>query len=205
MQSLARWLWISCILCSGTAGLWAQNYPVVAQLQRTFSVSDVAKANVSLAIKSPDGTPLYRLQCHSAGYTGDPDFDYSGDFECRLSFIGAPNTYSTLLTEDADQSRDWESRGRFFAADIQGDCARVPNFGAIRNFKLRGMELTLKIVHPMFTKTGKLKSLRLDVTVKPDPSAHRTIAEVVPFPKGAAPSCKLGEYFVNPNTFSAGR
>jgi len=182
----------------GSSRLWAQSYPVVRPLQRTFMVPDVSKANVSLDIDSVRGAPLYHLQCHPAGYTGDPDFDYSGDFECRLSLIGQPNTYSTLLTEDAHQSRDWESRGRFFAADLRGACARIPEFGATRSFKLRGMNLTLRITDQKFTESGKLTSLGLTVRVRPNPRAQRPIAEVVPLPKTGVPAeCKLRQYFVN--------
>lgn len=184
------------LACS--CSLWAQTYPVVASLQRTFMVPDVSKANVSLDIQSMSGAPLYHLQCHSAGYTGDRDFDYSGDFECRLSLIGQPNSYSTLLTEDAHQSRDWESRGRFFAPELQGDCARIPQFGATRSFRLRGMDLTLKISHQEFTGGGKLSSLTLTVTVRPDPDAQRPIAKIVPIPQTGVPAeCKLQERFVD--------
>ncbi len=171
--------------------LIAQTYPEVGPLQRTVEVPDVGKANVSVDIRSVDGTPLYRLQCHSAGYTGDPDFDYSGDFECRLSSISDHDTYSTLLTEDAHQSRDWESRGRFFSADLRGACAHIAEFGANRTFKLRGMILTLQITDPKFTDIDKLRSLKLTVTVRPDPDAQRPIAEAVPLPTGSPTECKL--------------
>ena len=191
------------MLCFVTICARAQAYPAVRPLHRTFEVPDVGKANISLDIKSVEGVPLYKLQCHSAGYTADPDFDYSGDFECRLSSIREHDTYSTLLTEDAHQSRDWESRGRFFSADLRGVCAHVPEFGANRNFKLRGMRLTLQITDPLFTEGGKLSRLKLTVTVGPDPRAQRPIAEIVPLPKGKIPTeCKLQEYFVNPAELS---
>src|SRR5207245_11632673 len=107
------------------------------------------------------GAPVYRLQCHSAEYSGgDHDFAYSGDFECRLSSVGNRDRYSTLLTEDAHQSRDWESRGRFFAQNLRGSCASIPDFGAVRKFKLRGMDLTLKIINPRFAPDGTLQSLK---------------------------------------------
>lgn len=121
-------------LCVG-----AQSYPAPAPIERTFNVPDVSKSNISLQIKARDGRDLYKLQCHSAGYVGDPDFDYSGDFECRLSLSNGQNVYSTLLTEDLNQSRDWESRARFFAADLRGECARIPEFGSARNFTLRAL------------------------------------------------------------------
>jgi hypothetical protein len=182
----------------GSPLLWAQSYPAVRPLRRTFTVSDVAEANVSLDVESMGGARLYHLQCHSAGYTGDPGFDYSGDFECRLGLIGQPNTYSTYLTEDAHQSRDWESRGRFFAADLRGACARMPQFGATRSFKLRGMDLTLAIRDQKFARSGKLATLTLTVTVRPDPGAGRPIAEVVPLPKTGVPAgCKIRGRFVD--------
>jgi hypothetical protein len=186
--------------------LWAASYPAVKPVQRTFSIMDVPKANVSLDIESAGGEPIYHLQCHSAGYTGDPDFDYSGDFECRLSLIGQPNTYSTLLTEDAHQSRDWESRGRFFAAQLRSPCARIPEFGANRSFELRSMDLDLRITAPTFTEAGKLKSLRLTVTVRPDPKAQRPIAEVVPLPAaGTVPeSCGIRGDFVDYSALGKG-
>ncbi|MGH9354081.1 MAG: hypothetical protein ACRD2G_18280 [Terriglobia bacterium] len=179
-------------------GLGAQSYPAVSPLRRTFDVPNVSQANVVLFIKSPEGRPLYELQCHSAGYTGDPNFDYSGDFECRLRSVHRWDVYSTLLTEDANQSRDWESRGRFFAAQLRGACARVPEFGADRDFKLRGMDLSLRVIGPTFTETGSLKSLRLTVIVRPDPAARRPIAQIVPLPTAGVPrGCNLQRDFVN--------
>lgn len=183
----------------------AQSYPTIAPLRRAFMVPDVPNANVSLDIESLAGVPQYHLQCHSAGYTGDPDFDYSGDFECRLSLLREPNSYSTLLTEDARQSRDWESRGRFFAADLKGACARIPQFGATRSFELRGMDLTLGVTDQKFTAGGELTSLTLTVMAGPDPRAKRPIAEAVPLPKAGLPAeCRLQEFFVNPGDLSKG-
>jgi hypothetical protein len=145
------------------------------------------------------GTPIYKLQCHSAGYTDDPDFDYSGDFECRLSSIGVHDKYSTLLTENVHQSRDWESRGRFFSTNLRNECANIPEFGAIRNFRFRGMRLTLHIIDPVFTEGGKLSALKMTVTIHPDSKARRPIAEIVKIPKtGVQAGCRLQEYFIDP-------
>ena len=179
--------------------LRAQSYPTVEPIRRTFMVADLASANVSLDIKSARGSAIYHLQCHSGSYAGDPDFVYSGDFECRLSSIGLPDLYSTLLTEDARQSKDWESRGRFFAAQLRGSCARIPEFGANRSFKLRGMDLGLRVSAPTFTEAGKLTSFRLTVTVHPNPVARRAIATIVPLPPvGTVPeSCEIWKDFVD--------
>jgi hypothetical protein len=181
-----------------TSWAGAQHYPSVEAQNRVFEVPDVKHADVSFDIKSSKGTPVYRLQCHSAEYSGAPGFAYSGDFECRFSSVDDRDHYSTLLTEDAHQSRDWESRGRFFAKDLRGSCASIPDFGAVRRFKLRGMHLTLEIIDPRFASDGTLQSLKLSVEVRPDASAVRPIAAVVPIPKGPIPSkCKIKEDFMD--------
>jgi len=202
MRGLQRHALVLWLFCTGAGCLGAQPYPAVAPLQRAFDVPDVRKADVSFEINSPKGEPLYKLQCHSASYNPDPGaFEYSGDFECQLgsNSPAVPDWgYSTLLTEDAHQSRDWESRGRFFAAELQGACARIPEFGTTRSFRLRGVRLTLEVTDPVFTAAGELKSLKLTVTVRPDVQARRRIAEIVPFPKTqAANDCKLRERFVD--------
>jgi hypothetical protein len=177
----------------------AQHYPPVEAQNTVFEVPDVKHADVSFDIKSFEGRPVYKLQCHSAEYGGDGhDFAYSGDFECRLSSEGNQDGYSTLLTENVHQSRDWESRGRFFAKHLRGTCASIPDFGAVRKFKLRGMDLTLKIIDPRFAPDGTLQSLKLSVEVLPDASAIRPIAAVVPLPKGPiATKCKIKEDFID--------
>jgi hypothetical protein len=201
MRSITRHVWIL-MLCVVGYGSDAKSYPVVKPLKQTFDVRDVSKANVALNITSIDGSTVYKLQCHSAGFSGDPDFDYSGDFECRLSSIDHSDGYSTLLTEDSEQSRDWESRGRFFAADLRNPCANIPQFGATRSFELRGMDLTLQIAEPVFTHDGKLQSIKLTVDVKPDPNARRQMAKIVPLPTDTPAECRLNEYFIDPATFS---
>lgn len=181
---------------------WArpQQYPPVEAQNRVFEVPDVKHADVLFDIKSSKGTPIYRLQCHSAEYSGDDhDFAYSGDFECRLSSVGhLDRVASTLLTEDPHQSRDWESRGRFFTKNLRGSCASIPDFGSVRKFKLRGMDLTLEIINPRFAPDSTLQSLKLSVKVRPDASAVRPIAAVVPLPRGPIPSrCKIKEDFID--------
>ena len=175
-----------------------ESFVAISSSDQVFQVPDVTNADLSMLIKSVTDVPLYELRCHSAGYTGDPDFDYSGDFECRLLSVGRHETYSTLLTEDIHQSRDWESRGRFFSPGLRGPCARVPQFGATRTFRLRGFRLTLQVMDPIFSISEKLESLKLRVVVRPDPSAQRAIAEVVPFPNTAVTrECGLDKYFMN--------
>lgn len=191
-------LTIFCILGVCAA---AGAYPVVGAMKKTFFVSNIRSANVATIIRARNGAALYKLQCHSAGYTGDVNFDYSGDFECRLSSIGRIDTYSTLLTEDVNQSRDWESRGRFFAKSLRGACAHISQFGSRRSFALRGMTLILQITNTKFMDDGALHSLELTVIVEPNKDAKRKIAEIVPVPTTGVPdNCGLNTYFANPDS-----
>jgi hypothetical protein len=174
------------------------DYPTVRPSAAVFSVPNVDRADVEYLIRSDKDQPIYKLQCHHAGFRKDPDFDYSGDFECRLNSVGNADQFSTMLTEDVRQSRDWQSRGRFLAASLHAPCSQIAHFGAVRDFRLRGMILTLEIVDPQFDDATTLKSLTLRVEVRPDPSAHSPIAEAVPVPKQGVPkSCELGRYFVD--------
>jgi hypothetical protein len=198
---LVTTLWVSIAWISPV-----QRYPDVQPFTRTVPVPDVPAANVVIDLKSVRGVPVYQLQCHAAAYKGDPGFDYSGDFECRLTLLGAPGKYSNLLTEDAHQSRDWESRGRFFSESLRGECGQIPNFGIIREFRLRRMRLTLRLGHLAFNIDGKVKALTLTVTVAPDSQAVRPIAEVVPIPHTSrASECKLRHYFVDSVALERGR
>lgn len=167
-------------------------WPKVAPLEKTFYFSDGRAADIKLVINSTQGEPAYTLECHTFAYEGDPSFDYSGDFECRLTSSRAHSVYSTLLTDVPDQSRDWQSRGRFLAEELEGLCRNYPEFGQIRHFRLRGLKLTLAIHDIEFTKNPldkkptplvlpRFKSFKFGVRIEPDEGAKSEIAEPIPY------------------------
>ncbi|MBF0559300.1 MAG: hypothetical protein HQL08_11030 [Nitrospirae bacterium] len=178
-----------------------KTWPIIKPFEENFEFNNASTASVVAVIVGSDDRPLYKVECHTDNYEGDPDFDYSGDFECRLTSLYSIETYSTLLTDNPKQSRDWESRGRFLVQEIIGECADYPEYGLVRHFRLRGMEITLTIKKPVFGKAIKkgrpeLKSFNFAVNVKPDSSARTKIAEPVPYikPPRANPN--------DPNNFS---
>lgn len=222
------------LLALPRSAVWAATspYPAVLPMQRTFNVPDVATMNTSLVIHSDKGGPLYRLRCAHPGNAQN----YSGAFECRLDTVksGDVKVNNTLLREDVRQLRPWPSRGRFFAPDLIGKCAAIPQFGATRTFRLRSMQLTLQVLSPRVvpsdqgaggSRSLKLKSMKLRITVHPAPAATRVIAAVVPFPKHRPPQCGINpggwvvgalgnvmgyplkdiSYFGNPATFTRGQ
>jgi hypothetical protein len=150
-----------------------------------------------MKIFSATGDTLYILECHQYGYERDPNFSYSGAFECRLKSASSSDSYSTLLTDDPHQSRDWESRGRFLVQELVGECARYPEYGLERSFRVRGMLITLRMSDLKWSRESHianpaldyrtdgaseyLTSFNFEVDVKSDPSATSEIAERVQF------------------------
>jgi len=158
----------------------------VLAVERDFNVADGSDVYISFDVTGKDGQALYRFECASPKVASQRDlkFDYSGDFQCRLWSPADPR-YSTLLTYDPNYDRDWMSRGRFFAEELEGACAKYPEFGKTRHFRLRGMSLTLAVSDVRFDRKTPtkddprhlgLRSFHLHVAVKPDSNAKSTIA-----------------------------
>jgi hypothetical protein len=167
------------------------DWPVIRAFTKTVLIPKASEASLIAELVDMNGKPVYRLECHTAAYEGDPGFDYSGDFECRLVSLYSKDAYSTLLTDNPQQSRDWESRGRFLVEELVGKCRSYPEYGATRHFRLRGMKITLSLreirLSGMSTTKSdggsrpKLVSFRFNVSAQIDRTATSEIAEPVPF------------------------
>ncbi len=165
-----------------------KEWPKIAPLKKSFAFADIGSPAVDLMILGADGSPLYKLECRSADAYEGNDFDYSGDFECRLNSASGKDAYRTLLTYDPLQTRDYESRARFFLSDLEGKCGEYPEYGRVRTFRLRGMRLRLSLsfgshggLFPSNPGRAAAASLRMSVEARPDPSALTQIAEDVPY------------------------
>jgi hypothetical protein len=156
------------------------NWPEVKPVSETFHViTPITELAVNKFIYGMDGKPIYRLQCGSFD-TVSGDFNYSGDFECALQTVPADYSHSTYLTEDVHQDRDGQSRGRFFANEVDAHCRNITDFGQIRTFSLRRMELTLALSNIEFDRTQtplRFKSFDFTFIVKPDDTATSAIAK----------------------------
>lgn len=170
------------VLCSSQQ---SKEWPRVQAITKVFEFSDSRNAELTLDLFGTDKRVLYRLECHNWTYDKDPDFDYSGDFECRLSPRYETTAYSTLFTEEVNQTRDWESRARFLVPELKGRCGEWPEFGRIRTFRLRGMQIRLELTEMKFSKTVPsftrrsegLASFKLVVSMAPEPGARSAITE----------------------------
>jgi len=184
------------LMLSAALGLPHQraSFPDIRPLHAVRKIDLNRPSLLELTVYSKSRRPAYKIQCASASFSSK-DFDYSGDFECRLIEVPHSSRYSTLLTENLDQSRDWESRGRFFAASLKPPCSGVADFGAVRTFSLRKMRVSLSVRDPRFRRDGTLYALTAQIDVVPDGLAHTSIAKRVQKPSGVPKTCKLDELF----------
>jgi hypothetical protein len=159
-----------------SVAMWSSVKP----FSKTFHIVDASTAQILIPIQNPNGHTIYNLACY--GPKSQPnasDFVYDGEFECRLTEENkAKSEYSTLFTEDPNQSRDWQSRARFFGSELAGQCGEIPQFGREREFLLRGMRISLQIGDVTFGSNKKLKSFTFTVSVQNDrePEAQGQIA-----------------------------
>jgi hypothetical protein len=194
---------VCCVLLCGILGIHlaaqartdyqrSNHWPAIQPLKKVYRFSKADAAYLDLDIMGLEGEALYRLQCRTRENDDVVDFDFSGDFECRLTSTYSTDPYSNLLTENPDQSRDWESRARFFSEELQGDCAHYPEYGRVRTFRLRGMEITLKIDPIRFRKgrrtsdhreplTSLLDAFGFTVSIRAAPQVRSAIAESAHF------------------------
>jgi hypothetical protein len=93
---------------------------------------------------------------------------------CTLA-IGDKATEGSLLSED--ESAAWFSRGQFRREELVGDCAKYPEFGARRSFRLRGFRLTLEAQNVVADQNGLAQSFTLAVSLVRDRGAIAEQAE----------------------------
>jgi hypothetical protein len=200
-QSMRRTLKATCLLVLLESPCWVRPtiasssrrpevqisdpWPIVSPVDETFNFADASKASVAITILRPSGKPIDQLDCHSGNYD-DPDFTYSGLFDCRLRSLNPSLDtyfqYDTLLTYDPAGEKDWESRARFLSGDLFDQCATDPLWGRVRQFQLRGMTLTLALeptgladVPQEWQGGPSVKSFRFTVKVSSNPGAIAAI------------------------------
>jgi hypothetical protein len=171
-------------------------WPTVRPLHitRTFVHPAADKKDVPFLalIKSRAGVPLYRLECHNGNYANDSEMNFSGDFQCALFALkGIEAASGNLLVADTpdEQSTDWWNRGRLRSAQLRGECLRYPEYSTDRQFKLRGMLITLRFGDIKWA-AGKdqqnnplIESFEFTLDIVPDPRADSPKAEVPVGPK----------------------
>jgi hypothetical protein len=129
-------------------------WPVIHEESGSITFDKPSEADFIKEIKSLGGRPLYELRCRSGDLDDVGDFNYSGLLQCRLSVVNATReTPKSLLFEDREATSDWDGRGRFMLNDVIGTCGRYPDFGNTRTYRVRGMQLTLRIENVRLRKS----------------------------------------------------
>ena len=162
-------------------------WPAIVSFHKQFHFSDAQHARADITLSSANGKALYLLRCQGREASVDHEFDFSGDFECRLKSLYSAEVYSTLLTDDPEQHHDWDRRGRFLAEEIVGPCGTVPDYGRVRIFRLRHMRIRLEmsnIILQQGSKPGtaerpRLRSFDFSLDARLDSAAQSAIAAVV--------------------------
>jgi hypothetical protein len=181
---------LALVCACGCRSSGSSGWPNIVPLRESAVFTEGVAASADWTIRGAEGKPLYRIACHTSGYEQDPDFVYSGDFECRLASLYSREAQSTLFTDNPQQSRDWESRARFLAEELVGKCSSYPEFGSVRHFRLRGMRITLSVTDFVLDTVQQeeapghrlgLKSFRFQLAVERDPRAVSALAEPVPY------------------------
>ncbi len=186
------------IAVSDSSTKWPSIYPI-APGEVIFHFSYPFESRRGTTVRTVDEKVSYLLEC-SLGPYGSLEYNYSLDFECRLStqqpdkitykynneFPAIP--YDNLLSTGPHSKGEWNNRGNFSWGELQPTCARYPEYGRIRHFKLRGIDLTLEIKDvkfgprlkndPLLTyRKNTITELTLEVTARQDLSALSPTAE----------------------------
>jgi hypothetical protein len=151
----------------GHPSQWPHVRPVTAR----FTVDLRAeKVNIDLPIKDHAGKTLYHFACRgvSETYLDSLPGNWVGPLMCTLA-DGAQAKEDSLLSEDG--SAAWHSRGQFRGEDVVGACARYPEFGTHRSFRLREFRLNLAVQDTQTDHDGKAQSFILAVSVVNDAAA----------------------------------
>jgi len=163
-------------------------WPAVAPTKVTVFYPLGRSASLSVEALGQNGRSLYRLDCHTFEFNSK-EFNYSGDFECRLYEVPVDRSKLGTLLADSESVREWDTRGRFLREDIEGPCGAYPEYGLTRHFRLRGMRLTLSMsdvrLWPKPANEAErlnappaLESFRFMVEIKQDPQAASSMAEL---------------------------
>jgi hypothetical protein len=163
-------------------------WPSVQPVIRSYAfvaMDSLSDYPVELLIRTTQGVPAYRLECHSGDYEGEYVIYFSGTFHCGLFAVRGDKVTSWNLLADItkdEQSSDWFNRGRMIDGQLLGACGAYPEYGRIRHFRMRGMSVTLEFTdlkwHDREGPQGPtLQQFTVIVAIAPDPTANSATSD----------------------------
>lgn len=201
MQSdLKRWLVVGCAAAATIAAAgrcWADDWPRVEPLSKKQAfINPGARATDTpffALIRDFRGNVIYKFECHNGNYDRESVISFSGDFQCALFAVkaGKPASGNLLAATSKDeQSADWWNRGRMRSAQLQGKCLAYPEYSTDRQFRVRGMLVTMRFADVCWSAEKNrqvrpmLKEFTFTLDVVPERSAQSAVAEL---PTGRKP------------------
>lgn len=165
-------------------------WPKVKPAFKSFNFTDVEHTDIDLKLYDRSNRAIYAIKCHSGDYDGHhaDSNNYSGLIQCYLESLYSKEYFNNLLADSAQQSADWTNRGRFLPNHLLPICRDAPEWGKTRNFRLRGMRVTLSISDIQYAASGASSeaepvSYTFTVNVESDSSATSAFSEAVKFPE----------------------
>jgi len=165
---------------TASAGAFAAPWPEVAEQNVSVGVdTSAARINIDVLILAKDGDPAYRLICRGGNdkflqeLLDTKGIAYVPDMMCVLN----PSTMDaegSLLAEGNEAT--WHTRGQFRWSDLVGACGNYPEYGRVRHFRLRQMELSL-FATDVRVANGKVTYFVFNVIVKPMPEVQSRYVE----------------------------
>ena len=169
----------------------------IIEVDRAFPIAAHSKRiDVVVPIQNEDGWLRYRLICRGGSdeymkeLSKAKHVNYVGPLMCMLQ-EGNWESENSLLAEDS--SPPWHTRGQFHWGELLGACGEYPEYGRIRHFSLRGMQITLE-ARQVEVKADQLDSFVLHVTFKNDDEALSRHALRPPYmhPQGSCEEVRKG-------------
>ena len=143
--SVVLFLRLPCELVVGNT-----SWPEIQSFTKRWQIPDVsgtqADTPATAYIRALNGTPIYKLECHNGNYNDQSRMNFSGTFQCALFALkGTAIDSWNLLADRNEQDSDWGNRGRMLSEQLLGSCAKWPEYGSLRVFRLREMNITLPL------------------------------------------------------------
>lgn len=151
------------VIATQTSGAQPVDWPKLREFTKEFDIDLRApKTLVDVKLLDVAGKPTYRLVCFAGNQQANTDgggFIYTGGLQCGLGLIGTPIPFilenRSLL---AGNVAAYYSRGTFHAEELMGECVKHPEYGAVRNFRLRRFELELRLEDLHFVPTNRTEN-----------------------------------------------
>ena len=170
----------------------AHKWPQIKPTSGRFSVDlNADRIEFDLPLRDQTGRERYHFACKGGKEPlAIPHQNWVLPLMCTL-WEGTEAREETLLSEDDDPA--WFSRAQYRSEELVGSCAKYPEFGLHRSFRLRGFRLVLDAEDVVVDAGGEPTSFVLAVSVTPDPSARSEQAARPGFldPRGEGHSCDV--------------